>query len=517
VSRKVSRRQLLAGAGVGAFSLAVGGSASAFPGRAKALPWGADPFVAGVASGEPAADSIVLWTRIALDPLGRTPVNGKVPVAWELAEDPNMRRVVRRGLQLATPNEGHSVHVEVNRLKPSHEYFYRFYAHGEASPTGRTLTAPAPGRSPQQLMFALASCSNWEAGYFTAYRRIIEDDPAFMVHVGDYIYEGSPGRTGVRQHSNNEPMDLAAYRERHAQYNSDPDLRELRRLFPIVVTPDDHEVENNYANLISERDTEPDQDPQVFAQRRAAAYQAYYEFMPLRHAQHPQGSGMQLYRELPLGDLAHLVIADTRQYRTDQPYDDRGPADGPQMTDPNATLPGLAQERWIVDKMGASTSTWTILAQQVMMASHDLVPGQARGYSTDQWDAYRASRQRVLTGVHDRGTRNPVVLTGDIHQHYGSDLLYDFDDPSSPIVGSELCGTSVTSGGDGSDAVDRNLAENPWIKFNSSRRGYVNITLDQKQLRADFRTLSAVTTPDAPAQTKASFTLQDGIRGLQPA
>lgn len=515
MSSRISRRQLLAGAGAGALTFTFGSTLA----RAQGLPRGAHPFAAGVASGEPAADGVVLWTRIALDDLGRTPVLGKVPVFWEIAEDERMRRTVARGATLATDADGHSVHVEVNHLKPAREYWYRFYANGEASPVGRTRTAPGFGfgRSPRELSFCLASCSHWEAGYFTAYKRIAQDDPWFVIHVGDYIYEGGPGKSGVRTHSNAEPMDLPGYRERHGQYNSDADLRELRRLFPIVVTPDDHEVENNYANLISQVDTEPDQDPAVFAQRRAAAYQAYYEYMPLRAPQHPKGSGMQLYRELPLGDLAHIVVADTRQYRTDQPYNDKGPADGPQMTDPAATLPGLAQEGWIVDRMTKSRSTWTILAQQVLMARHDLVAGDGKGYSTDQWDAYRASRQRVLTGIHDGGTRNPVVLTGDIHQHYAADLYADYDDPASPMVGSELCGTSVTSGGDGSDAVDPLLGENPWIKYNSKRRGYVRVTMDRRTLRADFRTLSGVTTPDGAVATGGAFVLQDGQRGLQPA
>ena len=309
-------------------------------------------------------------------------------------------------------------------------------------------------------------------------------------------------------------MDLAGYRERHAQYNSDPDLLELRRLFPIVVTPDDHEVENNYASLISQVDTEPDQDPKVFALRRGAAYQAYWEFMPLRRPSHPLGSGMQLYRELPLGDLATFVVADTRQYRTDQPYADKGPTDGPEMLDAKATLPGIAQERWIVDRMTRSKARWNILAQQVLMASHDVVPGAPKGYSTDQWDAYRASRDRVLHGIADGGTSNPVVLTGDIHQHYAADLLRDFADPSSPVIGSELCGTSITSGGDGSDATE-DISENPWIKYNAKRRGYVRVTLDRQQLVADFRTLAAVRTPGAPATTGASFTIRDGVPGLQ--
>ena len=343
MNRTISRRDLIAAGGTGALALTIGGGP--LSSRAAALPRGAYPFVAGVASGEPAAGSIVLWTRIALDALGREPVSGVVPVFWQLAEDERMTRVVARGIQVARPAEGHSVHVQVSRLRPGREYWYRFYANGQASPVGRTRTAPAPGKSPNSLRFCLASCSNWEAGYFTAYQRIAQDDPWFVVHVGDYIYEGGPGKTGVRQHSSAEPMDLAGYRERHSQYNSDPDLLELRRLFPIVVTPDDHEVENNYASLISQVDTEPDQDPQVFAQRRAAAYQGYWEFMPLRRPSHPLGSGMQLYRELPMGDLANFVVADTRQYRTDQPYADKGPADGPEMTDPKATLPGIAQER----------------------------------------------------------------------------------------------------------------------------------------------------------------------------
>ncbi|WP_026909423.1 alkaline phosphatase D family protein [Patulibacter minatonensis] len=511
MTSRISRRDLLAAGGAGAVALSFGG---VFAGRASALPRGAYPFVAGVASGEPAADSIVLWTRIALDSLGRDAVKGQVPVTWELAEDQNLTRIVARGVQTATKADGHSVHVEVPKLKPGREYWYRFYANGEASALGRTRTAPAVGASPNSLRFCLASCSNWEAGYFTAYKRIADDDPWFVVHVGDYIYEGGPGTTGVRQHSNAEPMDLPSYRERHSQYNSDPDLLEMRRLFPLVPTPDDHEVENNYANLISQVDTEPDQDPKVFAKRRAAAYRAYWEFMPLRNYAHPQGSGMQLYRELPMGDLANFVVADTRQYRTDQPYGDKGPTDGPDMRDPKATLPGIAQEQWIVDRMGASKAKWNILAQQVLMAQHDVVPGAVKGYSTDQWDAYRASRQRVLTGIADRKTSNPVVLTGDIHQHYAADLLRDFDDPSSPIVGSELCGTSVTSGGDGSDSHE-DLSENPWIKYNGKRRGYVRVTMDAKELRADFRNVAAVTTRSAAASTGASFTLQDGKPGLK--
>ena len=500
MSSRMSRREVLAAGGAGAFALASG---SLFAGRALALPRGAYPFVAGVASGEPAADSVVRWTRVALDALGRTPVKGMVAVSWELAEDEAITRIVARGVETAIAKEGHSVHVEVPNLRPGHEYHYRFYANGEASAVGRTRTAPKRGKSPNSLRFCLASCSHFEAGYFTAYKRIAEDDPWFVVHVGDYIYESGPGTGGVRQHSSAEPMEVAGYRERHSQYNSGPDLLELRRLFPIVVTPDDHEVENNYANLISQVDTEPDQDPKAFSKRRAAAYQAYYEFMPLRAASHPQGSGMQLYRELPMGDLLNFVVADTRQYRTDQPYNDQGPANGPDMATPAATLPGIAQEQWIVDRMGASKSTWNVLAQQVLMAPHDLVPVRRRATAPTSGTpiarlAARAQRHPLARHAEPRGAdrRHPPALRVRPAARLRRPELADRRPGAVRHVG-DL--------GRRRKRQPRDLTENPWIEYNGRRRGYVRVTLDANELRADFRILSAVTTPNAPASTGAGF------------
>jgi len=407
--------------------------------------------------------------------------------------------------------------------RPGREYWYRFYAGGEASATGRTVTAPAFGRAPAQLRFCFVSCSQFEHGYFTAYKRILEDDPAFVVHVGDYIYEYGTdvykaGSGNVRHHVGGETMTLADYRQRYGQYHSDADLLEARRLVPFITTPDDHEIENNYANLISEVDTEPDQDPAVFAQRRAAAYQAYWEWMPMRRAQRAHNGSIQLFRELSMGDLAGVVVGDTRQFRTDQPCDDTFNSVCAGMDDPAQTLPGLPQERWLIDRMARSRSRWKILAQQVQMAQEDFKEGPDQGYNTDSWDGYKQSRNRVLGGLQRAGVGNAVVLTGDVHQHYAADLKANYADPQSPIVASELVGTSITSGGDGNDNVqEAALRENPWIKYNANRRGYVRCTLSRSQYQADFRTLPFVSKPDAPAATAASFVLEDGRPGLQRA
>jgi alkaline phosphatase D len=517
---RMSRRAFLRAGGAGAAALTLGGAVPAATALANRKALGGYPFAVGVASGEPARDGVVLWTRLALDALGQQALpSHPVPVRWEIAHDEALRRRVAGGTALAWPDDGHSVHVEVGGLQPGREYWYRFYAGGEASAVGRTRTAPAFGRSPAQLRFCFVSCSQFEHGYFTAYQRIVEDDPAFLVHVGDYIYEygtdvyKAPGGN-VRHHVGGEIVTLADYRQRYGQYHTDADLLEARRLIPFITTPDDHEVENNYAGLIPE----DGQDPAPFVARRAAAYQAYWEWMPMRRAQRARNGSIQLFRELPFGDLADVVVGDTRQFRTDQPCDDEFNSVCAGMDDPNQTLPGLPQERWLIDRFARSRSRWTILAQQVQMAQEDFKEGPDQGYNTDAWDGYKQSRNRVLGGFQRAGVRNAVILTGDVHQHYAADLKADYADPASPIVASELVATSITSGGDGNDNVqDAALRENPWIKFNANRRGYVRCTLTKSEYRADFRTLPYVSTPGAPAQTKAAFVLQDGQPGLQPA
>ena len=284
------------------------------------------PFKLGVASGDPLPDGVVLWTRLAPDPLNGGMPDKRVPVQWQVATDEAFANVVREGATFASPELAHSVHVEVGGLRPAGEYFYRFRAGSELSPVGRTKTAPAFGASVAEMNFAFVSCQQYEHGYFTAYRHMSEEDLDLVVHLGDYIYEYGPNQYvapggNVRTHVGPEIVSLSDYRRRHAQYRTDEDLQAAHAAFPWAVTWDDHEVENNYADEIPEGG----QSVEAFILRRAAAYQAYYEHMPLRRTSVPSGPDMQLYRRLTFGNLAEFNVLDTRQYRDDQAAGDGTP------------------------------------------------------------------------------------------------------------------------------------------------------------------------------------------------
>ncbi len=522
--RGMDRRRFLGRAGMGAGALALYGSGFS-ESRAWARPsFAGDPFSLGVASGDPLSDGVVLWTRLAPEPLagdgrGGMPEERKVPVRFEVASDERFRDVVRRGRTFATPELGHSVHVEVEGLAPGREYFYRFKAGRETSPVGRTKTAPAPGRKLSELTFAFASCQQFEHGYFTAYKHLAEEDLDLVVHLGDYIYEYGTdvylSKTGnVRHHIGDETDRLAEYRQRHSQYRTDADLQAAHAAFPWVVTTDDHEVENNYADEISERNS----DPRLFLLRRADAYQAYYEHMPLRRSSLPSGPDMRLYRRLTYGDLASFNVLDTRQYRDDQAAGDGTKPPNPEQQDPSRTLTGATQERWLLDGLTGSSARWNVLAQQVFFAQRDFDPGDAQRFSMDTWDGYVGSRQRLLDAFEQRSVRNPIVLTGDVHANWACNLLSDFDDPESEVVGTEFVGTSITSGGNGSDLradTAEVLAENPHIKFFNDLRGYVRCRLTRSEWRSDYRVVPFVTERDAPVYTRATYVVGDGNPGAE--
>ncbi|MBD2354912.1 alkaline phosphatase [Tolypothrix sp. FACHB-123] len=514
----IKRRNLIIGAG--AFTgLAIASQFSHQRAIAKTK-FSTNPFTLGVASGEPDDNSVVIWTRLAPEPLngGGMPAMN-VPVRWEVAIDRNMKRILSRGTVMARPELGHSVRVVVEGLSPDTWYWYRFSAGKEASPIGRTRTTPAMGRGryTNSLKFALASCQNYQQGYYTAYKYMAEDDLDLVVHVGDYIYEGGISTTGPRQHNSAEILTLADYRNRHALYKLDTNLQAAHAAFPWIVTWDDHEVENNYANFISEIDTEPDQDPAVFLQRRAVAYQAYYEHMPLRPFSRPVGPDMQLYRRVNYGNLATFHVLDTRQYRTDQPCGDGTKERCPEVFDPQATILGQAQEDWLYKGLSRSKGQWNILAQQVPIAQRDTRLGEGQTFSMDKWDAYLADRDRLMNFFAERKPSNPVSLAGDVHSHWAMDLKADFNDPKSAIVGSEFVCSSISSGGDGNDNIPAyiNDADNPHIKFYNNRRGYVRCTLTPTLWRSDYLAMSEVTTPSGTISTKASFIVENGRPGVQ--
>ena len=491
-------------------------------GRALRRPrFEADPFTLGVASGDPDARGAVLWTRLApkpLDPGGGMP-RELVTVAWEVAKDENMSEIVRKGEAIASPQLGHSVHVEVDGLEPDRPYWYRFRAGDAESPVGRTRTFPTPSALPDRLRFAFASCQHYEAGFFTAYEHMAEEDLDLVVHLGDYIYEG-PARTNeVRSHIGEEIKSLDDYRIRLSLYRSDPHLAAMHSRCPWVVTWDDHEFDNNYAGDISE---EEGIDPAAFLERRANAYQAYYEMMPLRKRSIPHGPRMRIYRSVPFGRLAGFQVLDTRQYRTDQPNGDRRSPLNAEALDARNTLLGDRQARWLRAQLLASTATWNVLAQQVMMGMVGFRGDDEAepSYSMDQWPGYAADRDRLLRFLADRGVPNPVVLTGDIHANWVNDLRLDDHEPETPVVATEFVGTSITSGGDGraeSPGTDRLLAENPGVRYFNAQRGYVRCEVTPESWTSDYRVVEAVTTPGAPIATKASFVVESGRPGVQSA
>ncbi|WBB70047.1 alkaline phosphatase D family protein [Micromonospora sp. WMMD812] len=491
---------------------AAGAAVAPWQGARAAVPY---PFKLGVASGDPAPDSIVLWTRLAPSPLNADGqggmANADVTVDWQVSTSASFSSLVASGSVVARYADAHSVHVVAGGLAADSDYYYRFRAQGHISAVGRTRTAPAVGTFGRDLVMAFASCAHYEAGYYTAYRRMAEENPGLILHLGDYIYEGGVNTSAVRQHVGSEIVSLADYRRRYALYKSDPDLQAAHAAAPWLVVPDDHEVENNYANMVR-ADSSPTLTAAQWTARRTAAYRAYYENMPLRPSSAPSGNSIPLYRRVRWGQLATFHMLDTRQFRDDQACGDGWKV----CTDADLaarSLTGATQEAWLLDGLAQHYGTWDILGQQVFFARQFEANGAA---NMDAWDGYRASRSRIQTGWQQRAVRNPLVLTGDVHRAWANDLKADYANPSSATIGTELVCTSITSGGNGSGSTTiPNAATNPHLRFHSDRRGYVRTTISRSQVRADFRAVSTVTEHGAAASTVRSFVILDGQPGLQ--
>jgi alkaline phosphatase D len=532
-SLPVSRRSVLLGgaavAGVGLLDLRT----------AHAEPVRSDPFGIGVASGDPLPDGVVLWTRLVADPFDAASMGTRpVPVAWEIAADPRFANVVRRGMAVSRPEFAHSVHVDVRGLRPAREYWYRFRAGRHVSPAGRTRTAPSGSSSPGALRVGVVNCQDWQNGYWPAYSGLAEEDLDVVLHLGDYIYEYDP-ESGYPDRLHTTPQTpgldqlstLADYRARHAQYKTDPALQTAHAAFPWIVTWDDHEVENNYADLVDEIDDTGarHQDPQEFARQRAAAYQAYYEHMPLRRAPVRGSANYRLFRRFDFGDLLRLNVLDTRQYRTDQPgghSQDFGPVqDG--LGNTGGTLTGAGQDRWLAGGLTSSPARWNVIAQQVMMSqirfpnfldpAHPLPPIA----NLDQWDGYDPARSRLLRFLRDASISNPVVLAGDIHSSWFSDLRIDRDELGSAPVAVEFTATSISS--DFPIAFDAPLKAlnptlNPHVRyFDGSRRGYLRMNIDRQRWVTEARTVDTIAVRTAPVRTTASWATVTGRPGLVPA
>lgn len=480
------------------------------------------PFTLGVASGYPRTDGMTLWTRLApapLQPDGGIPRDDVLPVRWQVADDEHFGRIAAQGQARAAHELARSVHVDVDGLRPGRRYFYRFMIGDEVSPTGRTLTAPLSGRESAQFRFAFGCCQHYEQGYFEAYRHLVADAPDLMVFLGDYIYENTWGDDLVRRHAAPEPYDLDDYRLRHAQYRTDADLQQAHEAMPWLLTWDDHEIDNDPAGTVSEH-----LDPR-FLLRRAAAYQAYYEHMPLPRAMAPRIDGsLRIHGEVAFGDLLRFFMLDNRQYRSANACND--PAKGGGSTDvvpgrcdalrdPSRTLLGAAQERWLSQALSASTARWNIVGQQTLVTpmTGRSDEGEATVW-TDSWDGFPAARERLLDDLGKPGLRNPIVIGGDIHANVVSDIRRVAGDDASPVLAAEVCGTSISSQGWPQARYDTALADNMHLKFaRSDRRGYGLVTVG-RDARVDLRVLDSEKRRGSTIGTAASFVVEDGRRGI---
>ena len=514
----LDRRLLLAGGA--ALSLTVG-----MPGASAATPRPRldYPFTLGIASGDPDASGIVLWTRLAPRPFdpdwGMHGVR-RVPVRWRVAEDARMRHVVARGVALADEEWAHSVHVEVKGLRPGREYHYQFEAAGHLSARGRTKTAPADDADIGELSFATVSCQAYDYGFFTSYPHILADDPDFVVHLGDYVYEyGMSATAGYRNTPVPEvvqpaPQTLKQWRATHALYKADPDQQAAHAQLPFVLTWDDHEYFNDYAGG-SDVDSEGGNSP-----ARRAAYRAYWEHQPLRLAARFKQGEIDLYRRLQFGRLAQLDMLDGRQFR-DVPPCGWGEAQACEAAyDPGISMLGRKQERWLYAGLAASDARWNIFGNNVMMARLDHDGDLGELLWNDAWDGFPAARNRLMAAIERHDVRNPMFVTGDWHSTFVNDLKRDFDRPRSKVVATEFVVTSVSTNGD--DIVygpyyGPMIKFNPHIKFfDGDRRGYQRHRLTRHEWQTDLVMVDTVLSPTSPASVLGSWVVEDGRPGAHP-
>lgn len=470
-------------------------------------------FSLGVASGQPRPDGMVLWTRLTGDSLA-----SRETVAWEVAEDERFQRIVARGEEVAEADWAHSVHAEPSGLAADRWYWYRFRALGAQSPAGRTRTAPAADAA-ATLRFVIASCQRYDVGHYAAWRQIAADGPDLVVFLGDYIYETPSRPDAVRRHEGGVARTLAEYRARYTTYKSDPLLQAAHAACPWLLVWDDHEVANDYAGLHA---PEPDL---LFASRRAAAYRAYWEHMPFPRSARPNDAEMRIVGRVDWGTLARFHLLDDRQYRDTQacPRPDRGGAntvrlaDCPALADPQRTLLGAAQERWLADGWDLARP-WNLLAQQTLMARFAWEdPAGGGAYWTDGWDGYAPARARLLGGAAERRVSGLVVLGGDVHSHYVADLKVDYDAAAAPVVASEFCGSSISSLSLAQSRVDAARGFNPHIRYaRTDQRGYVAFELDRRRLRARLQVVERPLDPQSGVTTAARFVVEAGRPGVQP-
>ncbi|MEV7788040.1 alkaline phosphatase D family protein [Streptomyces sp. NPDC088106] len=528
------RRRTVVKAAAATAALA-GPLAAALPARAARQ---APAFLHGVASGDPLPDGVLLWTRVTPVPEA-IPGSGLGPdteVSWTVARDKAFTDVVARGSTLATTASDHTVKADIRGLRPATDYWFRFSSGGTDSPAARTRTAPAADAAVTGLRFGVVSCSNWEAGHFSAYRHLAaRGDLDAWLHLGDYIYEYATGEYGtrgavVRPHAPaHEILTLADYRVRHGKYKTDPDLQALHTRAPVIAIWDDHEIANDTWSGGAGNHTEGAEGS--WAARQAAAKQAYFEWMPVR----PALAGTT-YRRLRFGRLADLSLLDLRSFRSQQVSTGDGDVD-----DPDRTLTGRAQLDWLKAGLSASDTTWRLVGTSVMISPFSVgslpasllkplakllgLPQEGLALNTDQWDGYTDDRRELLAHLRANAIRNTVFLTGDIHMAWANDVPVNAGTyPLSPSAATEFVVTSVTS--DNLDDIVKvpegtvTALASPLIRaanrhvhwVDTDRHGYGVLDITAERAQMDYYVLSSRTEADATSEWARSYRTRSGTQ-----
>jgi len=524
-SRFIGRRQVLGGIGLLAAAPLVAQQRT--PPRMPGF-----PFTLGVASGDPEPNGFVLWTRLAPRPTEPLAGLDQVPytVRWQVSEDEGFRRIAAEGETLARPELGYSVHVTPTTLRPGRAYHYRFMAGTETSATGRARTLPAAGDDVRRVRLGVAGCQDYQSGLYTAFAHLAAEDADAIFHYGDYMYEYGPRasvfswETGeqiptVRQHDRPMVFSLDDYRRRYALIRLDPDLQAAHASAAFLCSFDDHEVVNNWVG-----DIDPANTPVEYLRlRRAAAMQAWYEFMPVREDAFPRDGFSGPWRQYRFGRLLDARKLNTRNHRTDQPCDDKFGAWCEGVNDPAAQVLGTAQEDWLVSGLTRAPARWNALLQQIMMMDLDRAPqtatgAQTRGINTDSWAAYTVPRDRLLSRL--APVPNLIVLTGDEHQHHAGEIRPTGAAPETPPSAIEFVTTSATSGSDGPGVRKQHaeiLRRNPGLKYIRDERGYSLMTITPDGWTADMKTVSTVRAPGGRVATAASWRIPAGAARLEQA
>ncbi len=473
-----------------------------------------NPFTLGVASGDVTEDSVVLWTRLAPEPLAVDSgiKDVAIPVHWELFQDEAMQTPIRQGEELAIPQLAHSVHVDVQNLEPGQEYWYRFSVGKHTTEPGRTKTLPAAGSQPASVRFVTVSCQNYTHGYFVAYDHIIADNPDFVIHLGDYIYETSYGETFRRHETEDMPFTLDGYRRRHALYKTDESLKWAHARLPFFATLDNH-------------DAVIDIDPAGLA-RRAAAYQAWYEHMPTRGYGKPGDNRFQLSRTIRAGRLAQINLLDTRQFRAEQSLCAGGdPAYGfgnyrprcPEMFAEQRSMLGQEQEHRLVQSILNSTAAWNVLASSSVFSPFRLEIGKQIFRYVGSWDAYPANRDRVVNAINRSKTGQAVILSGDMHSFWAIDGAQSMEAAERiPVV--EFVTSSITANWPETMAkpITDNLAQNPQIKlYEPDKRGYLLHEITATEWQTTARAVHNPRDAQSNAFDLARFVVENGKPGFR--